>query len=363
MVPPVSNHGASHIPSLDGLRAVSISIVFIAHAGLDRVIPGGLGVTIFFVLSGYLITTLMRTESANHGAVSISAFYTRRAFRILPLFYSVLTLAVVATLFLGLAGGSVNVAATAAQYGHITNYWAIFRGGFIPGTGVYWSLAVEEHFYLLFPVAFAFLQRRGVSLRNQARLFLGISAGVLLWRLALVHVWHVSVDRTYLATDTRIDSILIGCAIAVALNPRLDTMPSVRTLRLSAGVSAAVLLGSLLLRTDAFRETFRYSIQSVAIAGLLIYVVACPTDLPGRLLNTRPMAWLGRLSFAFYLVHHVILLEYRDHWSAVPAALLGLATALLVAVALQRLVEQPAHRMRVRLLSRLAARQEPATTA
>ena len=128
---------ANLIPSLDGLRAVSFGIVFVAHAGLDKTVPGGFGVTVFFFLSGFLITTLMRTEFEKSGGVSLRAFYLRRVLRILPPFYLVLTAAAVLTA-LGLLGGELVPNAVAAQFLHYANYWIVRHDytGQPLGTGV-----------------------------------------------------------------------------------------------------------------------------------------------------------------------------------------------------------------------------------
>src|SRR5262249_4895198 len=152
--PPLATPASIQIPSLDGLRAVSFLIVFVAHAGLNVLVrvPGGFGVTVFFYLSGYLITTLMRVEQQVTGTVSIRHFYLRRARRILPPFYLVLVLAIVLTLA-GALPGQLAGRTVAAQMLHFSNYWFAWHGGdgSPAGTVPYWSLAVEEHFYLLFP--------------------------------------------------------------------------------------------------------------------------------------------------------------------------------------------------------------------
>jgi peptidoglycan/LPS O-acetylase OafA/YrhL len=139
------------IPSLDGLRAVSFTMVFLAHAGL-RGLPGGFGVTVFFFLSGYLITTLLRVEMEDSGTISFKHFYLRRALRILPPFYIVLTVATGLT-WLGLLAGWLETMPVLAEALHFSNYWFASHGwtGTAMGTGVLWSLAVEEHFYLGFP--------------------------------------------------------------------------------------------------------------------------------------------------------------------------------------------------------------------
>jgi peptidoglycan/LPS O-acetylase OafA/YrhL len=163
---------ALQIPSLDGLRAVSFLVVFAAHAGLE-VVPGGFGVTVFFFLSGYLITTLMRVEAERTGHVSLKHFYLRRALRILPPFYIVLT-AATALAEIGFLGDTrPQLRPVLSQVLHFTNYWIAAHGwrGIAPGTGVYWSLAVEEHFYLLFPAVFLALSRLRLTGRQKAFYF------------------------------------------------------------------------------------------------------------------------------------------------------------------------------------------------
>src|ERR1043166_8439504 len=213
-----------HIPSLDGLRAVSFLIVFFAHSGLNLLvpaIPGGFGVTVFFFLSGFLITTLIRTEHQSTGRVSIRNFYMRRALRILPPFYLVLPLTTVLTLA-GVLPGMLDPRAMLAQVLHVSNYWFIAQGydGIPAGTTPYWSLAVEEHFYLLFPMLYLTLSRY-LSRRNQAIALYALCALVCIWRCVLVLGVGVIEDRTYLASDTRFDSILLGCALPVAMNPMI----------------------------------------------------------------------------------------------------------------------------------------------
>lgn len=349
------------IPSLDGLRTISIAVVFLAHAGLDRIVPGGFGVTVFFVLSGFLITTLLRTELDKHGRISIKQFYVRRVFRILPLFYAVLTVVLLCTLWFGLGTGRAPVGSTVAQYAHVTNYWAILRPDqlFMNGTGVYWSLAVEEHFYLLFPLAMVLINRAGLSYRTQARWLLAVSAAVLVWRLVLVYGLDASINRTYLASDTRVDSLLIGCAVALGANPVLDTVVAPKALAKRAFIGLVVILATFAVRNDGFRETLRYSLQSVAIASCLMYVVAVPQSAWGRLLNWRPMVWFGQLTYGFYLVHFVTLYEVRKHLHGVLAGVVAFVVALGVAMVFRAVVERPAHTVRNRVL---AAIRQPTTS-
>jgi len=159
-----------YIPSLDGIRALSFSIVFAAHAGLERWVPGFFGLSVFFFLSGYLITTLLRVEWERSGTLDLRQFYLRRALRILPPFYVVLAGASALTL-LGALGGALQPRAVLMQALHLSNYEIVRSGwwqGRAPGTWVLWSLAVEEHFYLVFPLLYLVLRRHFPSGRHQA---------------------------------------------------------------------------------------------------------------------------------------------------------------------------------------------------
>src|SRR5579871_4507281 len=142
------------IPSLDGFRAVSVLIVVLGHSGLEALVPGGLGVTIFFFLSGYLITTLMLKERENTGEINILHFYARRVFRLMPPLLISLAIAYGLT-YAGLLSGGITRTGLAAQLLYFANYYGLYfdMGNTIPdGTGILWSLAVEEHFYIFYPL-------------------------------------------------------------------------------------------------------------------------------------------------------------------------------------------------------------------
>jgi peptidoglycan/LPS O-acetylase OafA/YrhL len=348
--------GEFHIPSLDGIRAVSFMVVFVAHAGLADRIPGGFGVTVFFFLSGYLITTLLRLEYEGTGRVSLRDFYLRRVLRILPPFYTVLALALALTAT-GLLAGQLRLWPVLSQLGHLANYWTIRHGadGTPAGTAVYWSLAVEEHFYLVFPCLFIFLQRwLPGRLRLQGRLLLGLCLAVLAWRLRLVMVDHVATDRTYLASDTRIDSILFGCALALGANPMMDPLRGSsalwRWLLLPLGL--LLLLSTFLFRADWFRETLRYTLQGIGLTPLFVVAMREPRWWPFRWLNLPAVRHVGLLSYSLYLVHYVIIFFLEQHlpswhWSA--RALPALAISLAIAQIIHRFIEKPCARLRRRL--------------
>jgi peptidoglycan/LPS O-acetylase OafA/YrhL len=204
------SHYLKVIPSLDGIRAISVMIVVLGHSGFDVFVPGGLGVTIFFFLSGYLITTLMLTERERTGEINIANFYTRRVLRLMPtLFISLLIAYTLA--YTNVLSGGITCAGLAAQLLYFANYYGLFfdHGNTIPdGTGILWSLAVEEHFYIVYPLLLTLLLGSALPLRTIGALLGAVCLAVLAWRIYLVQSPDFISDRTYYASDTRIDSII-----------------------------------------------------------------------------------------------------------------------------------------------------------
>jgi len=343
------------IPSLDGLRAVAVLIVFVAHAGLSNLIPGNLGVTIFFFLSGFLITTLLRVEYENSATIDLLAFYARRAIRILPPMYIILAAATLLTVA-GALEGTISPQALLAQILHWSNYYVISNGwweGRAPGTWIFWSLAVEEHFYLVFPLLYVGLRRFVPTARRQALCLLGICAAVLLWRFALVYGLDAYKEQTYIATDTRIDSILFGCVLAIAANPVLDRIPLPRwvwTYTLLPAGTVAILL-SYVVRDPGFEQTLRYSVQGVALAPIFVVCIRESQTGVFRALNWRPLMFLGVISYTIYLVHPIVLFGVTQwtSWPGIGQGALGLAVTVAIAVAMHVVVERPLSRLRRRL--------------
>lgn len=356
MSAPVAARG-EQIASLDGIRAIAVMMVMAAHAGLEHLVPGGLGVTIFFVLSGYLITTLMRLEQRRTGTLDFRAFYLRRVLRLGPPLLIVVGLAGLAAAFGLIAGGFSRDGLLAVLF-YYGNYHMIATDfdGVPAGIGVVWSLAVEEHYYLLYPPLALLLMRRR-SPRSAGLLLLSACVLVLAWRLLLAQA-GVSEAHLTMATDTRIDAILGGCALAFLNNPYLDPPPLRRGRDLALALACiALLVASLLWRDPLFRVTLRYSVQSLAVAGLLWLAVAYGRRL--RWLNAALPVYLGTVSYTIYLSHQVIDLALLKYWPALPwygVLPLTLLLSLAVAEAMRRWVERPCARLRRQLERRAPAR-------
>jgi peptidoglycan/LPS O-acetylase OafA/YrhL len=337
----------SRIPSLDGMRALAVMIVFTSHAsyfGMNNAefgmamsesgfkVPARLGVTIFFFLSGYIITTLMRSEFERTGGVSLRNFYLRRIYRIFPPLYTSLAVAALLTWF-GLLKDSVTLEAVSAQALHLTNYYALLgsRYNFFEGTALLWSLAVEEHFYLFFPLLFILLARR-MTYKKLAFSLLGLCAAVLAWRFVLYYVLGAQGSWTLVATDARIDSILYGCVMGVWFNPAKD-----KPLLKSAGLSIvllvmgiAALVFSIYYKDPAFKRTIMFSIQGIALMPVFACAIRHPDWLVFRWLNWPPVAALGLVSYTVYLMHAIALKTFEN---LVDSFWVGISLSFLVTIA------------------------------
>lgn len=349
------NPTSDRIQGLDGVRACAFLLVLCGHCGFSW-IPNGFGVTVFFFLSGYLITTLLRQEWLRSGSVSVSKFYVRRAFRILPPLYCALLLAV-GMAWCGVLHHEVQLKAVVAIQLFFTNYAALTPGISIPlGLSPLWSLAVEEHFYLLFPWVYLLLLKTETKQSRQAAFLAGVCAAVLCWRVVLMAYFHVFWNRVYTGTDTRVDSILFGAILAMAANPVLDRLPWATRKRCAAAAVFAVfiLMASIAARGEMFRQTLRYSIQGVALGPVFFYLVRYPDCFATRCLEWRPLTRIGDWSYALYLIHYTVMFSIETWITRNPAATLLLTFTISVGLAelVRRCVEKPMNRLRNKVLQK-----------
>jgi peptidoglycan/LPS O-acetylase OafA/YrhL len=358
------NSSSSKIASLDGVRAISFLIVFVAHAGLDRYVPGGFGLYVFFILSGYLITTLLIREDQVRGSISLPLFYARRTLRIFPPLYTVVGLSLL-YLWITRQLTGITVPGVMSQLFYYSNYDnLLFHGrppGIIPGLGPLWSLAVEEHFYLLFPPLIVFLLRRlRLSYKSVTIVLLSMCLADLAWRgFVVVHFpKHLPSGVAYSwaehGSDTRADSILYGCALAFFEKTKLSlqVFEKHRLQRVIVPCCLLILLSTFVFRSDVFRATARYTMQGVALAPLLYYVVHQPRTFAGRLLNSRLLSWIGAMSYSLYLVHYMALTEIQKHFPSlglVSRGVIGISISLFVAELIHLGIEVPTGNLRGRM--------------
>ena len=325
------------IPSLDGLRAISITLVVLSHLVRWNHVSlevlgsyGELGVHVFFVLSGYLITNLLLREYEGSSTIRLRDFYIRRAFRIFPAAF--VFLAVVVVLYWHqMRWYHVAAAMFYAANMDISRPW-IF--------GHLWSLSIEEQFYLLWPLALKKWQR--------------YKTAILLCVFMANPIFRVGIDFFHVHNELRnslpiyADQLAIGCLLAV-FAPRLP--------RIRGSVAAIMVLAAILIpwfpAINPWRTLFMLFVLrpllNICLAGLVLHVI----QVPYRLLNLPPVAWLGRLSYSLYLWQELFCTNVSLHFGyflVVPA----FACACLSYYC----VEQPMLRLRERLDRRFSATRE-----
>ena len=380
-----------YMPGLDGLRALAVVAVLLYHAGFSWLPGGFLGVEVFFVISGYLITALLLAEWRRLGCVDLKAFWLGRARRLLPALYLVLvaTLAY-AVVFLPseVAGLRADVL---AALGYVTNWYLVLgQESYFEAIGRpsllkhLWSLAVEEQFYLLWPLVFWFGVSFGATRWRQRRVLMvalgGAAASALL--MAALFVPGVDPSRLYYGTDTRAAGLLIGAALAMVWSPELRktrsrsrSCPTVRGLRgfrqdrapgrfrrrwrwmaprlLDAlGLAALGTLVFLCLSLGEFDALlYRGGLASVSLAtAALIMALSHPqTRLGGSaLLGWGPLRWIGERSYGIYLWHWPVFMVTRPQldvpFESLQLLALRLALTLVLAELSYRFVETPVRR-------------------
>jgi peptidoglycan/LPS O-acetylase OafA/YrhL len=308
-------------PSLDGLRALSVMAVILYHAGVSWMPGGFLGVEVFFVVSGFLITTLLLEERSRSGTVDLRQFWIRRARRLLPALYLLLVVVSAVSLLAyrdaaGRLGGDV-VAALAYVY----NWWQILadesyfaQAGRPPVLQHLWSLAVEEQFYLLFPPLFALGLVKLGHLR--VRLALLVTALASAAWMALLYEPFVDTSRVYYGTDTRLSGLLLGAFLATVWAPwrsRTPAAPAAGPVLDVAGLAGLVAIGWFLTRVNAF-DPFIYRGGFLLLGVVCIVVIAVlvhPATRLSRVLGWAPLVWVGLRSYSLYLWHWPIFVFTR----------------------------------------------------
>jgi peptidoglycan/LPS O-acetylase OafA/YrhL len=322
------------------------------HLRISHVLGGGdQGVDVFFVLSGFLITSLLISEwEGPKGRISLPNFYARRALRLFPALGCVIVVAVSMALIFGGAAGRSTLYGLPWVIFYVGNWARAFNYGTLGSLGHTWSLAVEEQFYLIWPGLFVLLSRRRFRREHLALSLALMALACVVYRQAVFDAgWPDS--RVYYATDTRCAGLLAGCAVAFWLTPG-KARHAVRTLaRKSTWVGAAVLTALLFFGySSPWPAGLNYPLVLLASVVLLVgLVVEAPITLE-RLLSSKMAVWIGRRSYGLYLWHYVIYAAIP--WPAtrapivIDAAMVG--ASFVVAALSYDLVELPALRLKRR---------------
>jgi peptidoglycan/LPS O-acetylase OafA/YrhL len=348
----------AHMPALDGLRGMAVLGVLFFHA--DALLPGGyLGVDLFFVLSGFLITSLLILEHESTGRVDLAAFWGRRARRLFPALLAIMPAVALYAAFVAppkeLAGLRADALATLAYVANwrsiftAKSYWDLFAA---PSPLEHtWSLAIEEQFYVLWPLVVVGLyraSRRGRRALLVTCLVLGAASAAL---MALLYD-PARVSRVYLGTDTRGAAILAGAALACAKLGRLTSVRVARGLDAFGGV-AALGLAIAWARLDgqsAFLYRGGFWLTELACLVLITCAVSAPSNVVARALSVGPLRFFGKISYGVYLWHWPLFVVLTGERTGLHGALLTtlrFAVTLAVALVSFRYLEEPIRRRRL----------------
>ncbi|MCW2549682.1 MAG: acyltransferase [Mycobacterium sp.] len=365
-------HPRKRFRPLDGLRALAIGLVFAEHFGGWR--AGTLGVDVFFVLSGYLITGLLVAEHGRRGSVSFRAFYGRRALRLMPAYLTMIGVTFVAVATIGSDESTKVVRQGLAQSltytGNIAT--AIHRwDNEAPRLWEFtWSLAAEEQFYLLWPIVLMIGLRLAKTPRKRSALTafpLAVFLASAWWSFHLVAA-GASVMRIAVAPDTRSSGLLLGCAVSLWESSRRGKRSPFRRFRQLARWSGiAIFAGVLALFSseDAYAQARMSPLIAVAtallIVGLTGEVGTSRNSFTGAVLGLRPLAFIGRLSYSLYLYNILAILavdfaEQQGLFHSEPgfARIAAVGAAIALALVSYNCVEQPFLRLRDRRSTRKA---------
>lgn len=339
-------------------------LVFFAHTGIIPIYQqpaaklalniGYFSLTMFFFMSGYIITTLLRQEFEKTRAIDFRLFYRRRIYRLAPSFFIVLVIAY-SVQAVGLLPGETKWLSFFVQLFQGTNYLVAFvtaNGLRATGTGLMWSLAVENHFYLFFPALFVFLAKSS-PFKKVAQVLIAICLLILIWRSIGFMVLDFGVPWIKHATDSRVDSILAGCAMALWKNPVMDDVkPGTATgYGIAALISCIVAIGVSMLDLNGWAIVLSFSIQSVCLYIIFSGCIMHADSIWFRWLNTRVLVYLGTISYTFYLIHQVInkLWIYNTDLSRPVIAVLAFACTTAFSALMWHYVEKPLNSRRRRM--------------
>ncbi|RJE87777.1 acetyltransferase [Paenibacillus sp. 1011MAR3C5] len=348
-----------YMPGIDGLRAISVLAVIAYHFDLKWAQGGLLGVGVFFVLSGYLITDQLFMEWRVKKHISIWNFWISRFRRLLPAMLSMLILVAMwlaatdPARLLSLKGDFIS------SVFYVNNWYLIYHKvsyfeSFGPASpiGHLWSLSIEEQFYVIWPIALSigirFAPRRGKLL-----LYMLVVASVSAIAMALIYVPGTDPSRVYYGTDTRAFALLIGAAMAVGwpswkLSEKIS--PAARTSLDMIGALGLLVLLISILRTNEYEDSlYQYGFLYLSlVTAVIVAVLAHPGSRLGKILGCRPLTWLGKHSYSLYIWHYPVITlmrpDERNEGLGFTEIVLQLAIIFLLSILSYKYIEEPIRR-------------------
>ncbi|MBQ9068077.1 MAG: acyltransferase [Eggerthellaceae bacterium] len=319
---PVRSLSKRYIPSIDGLRAFAVLSVIFYHMGLPFAKGGLLGVTVFFVISGYLITGLLTLEWESSGSINLPQFWLRRIRRLFPAIVTVIVvMAAVFTVCSPLLLTKMRPDIIPGLF-WFENWWYILRDlSYFDAVGApsplthFWSLAIEEQFYLVWPIILLVLFKTGIGKTNVRRICLVLSVGSAV-AMAVLYDPQGDPSRVYYGTDTRAFSLLIGAWLSFAWpSGQLSEETASRAtfgsvLMLDAvGVAAFAGIVAMCVFVSGFSDFMYYGglVLCSVLSAIVIAVLAHPRSLLAKVAAWKPFVWVGKISYGMYLWHFPII--------------------------------------------------------
>ncbi|MGH9194809.1 MAG: acyltransferase family protein [Acidimicrobiia bacterium] len=291
-----------YVPALDGLRGIAVLMVLGLHA--FKFPRGGfLGVDLFFVLSGFLITSLLLQEHAERGDIALRSFYRRRWLRLAPAHLSL----VVAVSLVSAGIGIFTLEWLGVSALHLTNVITVFGNSetvhlTFRATSHLWTLAMEEQFYVLWPIALATMLRRDLSIKRMQVLVVFGIASVFLWRIYLT-LEGAGASRIYAAPDTRADTLLVGCLLGLLWHAHPSIVRRFGQLAMWPSIALLIFGAIFFVEANAALPFGGYTLVALGCAC----IIAAAIDVRPSWLGSHAMVWLGKRSYSLYIWHFFVL--------------------------------------------------------
>lgn len=295
-----------YVPALDGLRAVAVGIVLLAHGGATFLRSGGVGVDIFFVLSGFLITSILAMEFARTGRIARGRFYARRFLRLVP---CLVVGAVMFAVFRRIEVGKWPWMEVGVLLTYTSNWAQACFDVNLSSMRHSWSLAIEEQYYLIWPFAVLLLERASSSPGMKACLLFLVAVLVAAYRASMVGVY--SAWRIYMGLDTHMDGLLLGSALAYLEIHVRNAGTSTRTpgwhllswLAVPLASVGLLLVMNLMTWQDPGMGQYGYFVVALASGVVIFDLAVSPVSVLRPLLSLAPLVYVGRISYGLYLLH------------------------------------------------------------
>jgi peptidoglycan/LPS O-acetylase OafA/YrhL len=331
-----------YLPELDGLRGIAILLVIAVHARIPFAPGGFIGVDLFFVLSGYLITNLLLKEHQSTGEINLKRFYWRRCIRLFP---ALLTLLVICLLAGALFADKKIVRDVVIVFFYGTSWTRALYGFPSDWLGHTWSLSIEEQFYFIWPLLLCRL--KSLSAKSTFYALAMVIAAVVFYRyLLLLH--GVKTDRLFFCFDTRIDALVVGCLMAFMLNSNPDYLKrpvSNAIIRILAMSGTTYMAYMLLCYDDKMTGFWTYGLLLVALSSsfIVLYTISFPHGFFSTLLKVKGLVYTGKISYGLYIWHWPIFNYLHAHsgLNRNSKILIGIILSYLISTLSYFIIERP----------------------